>query len=66
MCIVIYNISSKNCIFSMTKKKENLSEDELDELLDQTFENQDMIHHKCQIRDDPAKKQAEWEKKYGK
>ncbi len=52
----------------MAKKKENLSEDELDDddLLDQTFKNQDIIHHKCQIRDDPAKKQAEWEKKYGK
>jgi len=47
------------------KKKENLSEDDLDALLDQTFEKQDLIHHKCQIRDDPAKKQAEWKKKYG-
>ncbi len=51
----------------MAKKKKNLSEDELDDdLLDQTLKNQDLIHHKCQIRDDRAKKQAEWEKKYGK
>ncbi|GAH72846.1 unnamed protein product [marine sediment metagenome] len=48
----------------MSKKKEKIFEDELEDLLDQTFENQDMIHHKCQIRDDPAKKQAEWKKKY--
>ncbi len=45
-------------------KKKDLSEYELDELLDQTFKRQGMIHHKCQIRDDPAKKQAEWNKKY--
>ena len=50
----------------MAKKKENLSEDELDDLLEQAFKGQDIIHHKCQIRDDPAKKQAEWKKKYGK
>lgn len=50
----------------MSEKKENNSEDELDDLLDQTFNNQDLIHHKCQIRDDPAKKQEDWKKKYGK
>lgn len=50
----------------MSKKKENISEDELDDLLDQAFERQDMILHKCRIRDDPAKKQAEWERKYSK
>ena len=50
----------------MSEKKENNIEDELDDLLDQTFEKQDLIHHKCQLRDDPAKKQAEWKKKYGK
>ncbi len=50
----------------MAKKKKDLSEEDLDKLLDQTFAKQDEIHHKCQIREDPAKKQAEWEKKYGK
>ncbi len=50
----------------MSKKKEKISEDDLEDLLDQTFKNQDMIHHKCQIRDDPAKKQVEWKKKHGK
>ncbi len=50
----------------MSKKKDNKSKDELDDLLDQTFESQDLIHHKCLIRDDPAKKQAEWKKKYSK
>ncbi len=48
----------------MTKKKDKISEDDLDDLLDQAFEKQDMIHHKCKIRDDPAKKQEEWNKKY--
>ena len=47
----------------MLKKKENISEDELDDLLDQAFERQNMSLHKCGIRDDPAKKQAEWERK---
>ena len=50
----------------MSEKKENNSEDELDDLLDQAFERQDIIHHKCKIRDDPAKKQAEWKNKFGK
>ncbi len=50
----------------MSKKKEKISEDELEDLLDQAFENQDLIHHKCQIRDDPTKKQTEWKKKYSK
>jgi len=45
-------------------KKEDLSDEELDELLDKTFEMQDQIHHKCEIRDDPRKKQDEWNKKY--
>jgi len=48
----------------MTKKKDNISEDELDDLLDQVFEKQDMIHQKCKIKDDPSKKQEEWNKKY--
>jgi len=48
----------------MKKKKDNFSEDELDEILEQAFKKQDIIHHKCKIRDDPAKKQAEWNKKY--
>ncbi len=47
----------------MAKKKENISEDELDDLLDQAFEKQDIIHHKCQIRDDPAKKTSSMERK---
>lgn len=50
----------------MTKKKEDISEDELDDLLDQAFENQDAMHHKCQMRDDPVKKQVEWKEKYSK
>ncbi|MBD3341175.1 MAG: hypothetical protein GF353_18865 [Candidatus Lokiarchaeota archaeon] len=49
----------------MSKKKEDPSEDDMEELLDQAFQQQDLIHHKCQIRDDPKKKQKEWEKKYG-
>ncbi|MFO8018752.1 MAG: hypothetical protein R6U96_08965 [Promethearchaeia archaeon] len=48
------------------KKRENNSEKNIDDLLDQTFENQAEIHHKCKIRDDPAKKQKKWEEKYGK
>ena len=48
------------------QNKQEISEDELDDLLDQAFENQDQIHHKCQMRDDPEKKKEEWEKKYGK
>ena len=50
----------------MSNKKQDTSEDDLDDLLDQAFENQDLIHHKCQMRDDPEKKRAEWEKKYNK
>ncbi|MFW9902649.1 MAG: hypothetical protein ACFFDY_15380 [Candidatus Thorarchaeota archaeon] len=50
----------------MSEKKKNEPEDDLDDLLDQAFENQDMIHHKCQMRDNSAKKQAEWNKKYSK
>ena len=50
----------------MAKKKEELSEDDLDDMLEQAFQKQDEIFHKCEMRDDPAKKQAEWEKKYGK
>ena len=48
----------------MTEKEEDISDDELDDLLDKTFEKQDMIHKKCEIRDDPAKKQKQWDKKY--
>ncbi|MFW9968950.1 MAG: hypothetical protein ACFFDF_02035 [Candidatus Odinarchaeota archaeon] len=48
----------------MLEKKKKETEDDLDDLLDQAFENQDNIHHKCQMRDNPAKKQAEWKKKY--
>ena len=50
----------------MAEEKKDISENELDDLLDQAFENQDLIHHKCQMRDDPEKKKAEWEQKYGK
>jgi len=50
----------------MVEKKKDLSEEDLDELLDQAFAQQDQIQHKCKIRDDPAIKQEEWEEKYGK
>lgn len=50
----------------MAEEKKETTEDDLDDLLDQAFEKQDLIHHKCQMRDDPAKKQKEWEKKFGK
>lgn len=50
----------------MPNKKKELSEDDLDDLLDQTFAKQDQIHHKCEMRDDPKKKQKEWEEKFGK
>lgn len=45
-------------------KKEDLSDEDLDKLLDKTFKMQDQIHHKCEIRDDPKRKQEEWNKKY--
>ncbi len=48
------------------KKEKEKSEDDLDDLLDQEFLKQDEIHHKCEMRDDPIKKQKEWEKKYQK
>ena len=50
----------------MSEKRKDIPEDDLDDLLDQAFEMQDLIHHKCQMRDDPEKKKVEWEKKYGK
>ena len=50
----------------MNDKKEDNSEEDLDDLLDRTFEKQDILHHKCQMRDDQATKQAEWKKKYRK
>jgi len=50
----------------MSEKKKKEPEDDLDALLDQAFENQDIIHHKCQMRDNLVKKQAEWNKKYSK
>lgn len=50
----------------MSNKKKDLSEEDLDDLLDQTITKQDQIFHKCQMRDDPEKKQKEWEEKYGK
>jgi len=50
----------------MSKKKNETSEDDLDDLLDEVFEKQDQIHHKCQMRDDPEKKKVEWKKKYEK
>lgn len=50
----------------MPEKKKDISEKDLDDLLDQAFESQDLIHHTCHMRDDPEKKKAEWEKKYGK
>jgi hypothetical protein len=50
----------------MANKKKELSEEDVDDLLDQAFAKQDQIHHKCEMRDDPKKKQKEWEEKYGK
>ncbi len=50
----------------MPDKKKELSEDDLDDLLDQTFAKQDQIFHKCEMMDDPKKKRKEWEEKYGK
>jgi len=50
----------------MAKEKKDLSEEDLDDLLDQTFAKQDEIFHKCEMRDDPKKKQKEWEEKYRK
>ncbi|MFW9942143.1 MAG: hypothetical protein ACFFFT_13975 [Candidatus Thorarchaeota archaeon] len=50
----------------MSEKKGKKSENELDDLLDQAFERQELIHRKCKMRDDPVIKQAEWNKKYGK
>ncbi|MGV9172308.1 MAG: hypothetical protein ACOC44_18950 [Promethearchaeia archaeon] len=48
------------------KKKENNLEEDIDNLLDQALKNQANIHHRCKIRDDPAKKKKEWEEKYEK
>lgn len=50
----------------MSDEQEKDTEDDVDDLLDAAFAQQDLIHHKCQMRDDPAKKKEEWEKKYGK
>lgn len=50
-------------VFIMNKK-EDISEEDLDDLLDKTFAIQDQVHHKCEIRDDPKSKQEEWDKKY--
>ena len=52
-------------IFMTEKKSDEETDDEVDDELDRAFAMQDMIHHKCKIRDDPKKKQEEWEKKYG-
>ncbi|TXT64296.1 MAG: hypothetical protein BAJALOKI3v1_230027 [Promethearchaeota archaeon] len=50
--------------YFIMNRKEDISEEDLDDLLDKTFAMQDQIHHKCEIRDDPKKKQEEWDKKY--
>ena len=47
----------------MSEKEKDESEDDLDDLLDQTFERQGLIHHKCQMRDDSDKKKKNGKKK---
>ena len=47
------------------KKSDKEIDEDPDDELDRVFAMQDSIHHKCKIREDPKKKQEEWEKKYG-
>ena len=47
------------------KKSDKKTNENIDDELDRVFAMQDKVHKKCKIRDDPKKKQEEWEKKYG-
>ncbi len=48
----------------MSEEKEEI--DDSDDELDRQGDDQDNIHHKCKMRDDPEEKQKKWKEKYGK
>lgn len=51
----------------MTKKdKKSDDYEELDDLLDKTFEIQDRIHPRCKISDTTKERQKRWNEKYKK
>ena len=60
---MILSLSDKHRKVYEKKDEDNVDSDDL---LDQTFNLQDQIHHKCKMRDDPVEKQKKWNEKYGK
>ncbi|MFX1337227.1 MAG: hypothetical protein ACFFDK_01315 [Promethearchaeota archaeon] len=51
----------------MTKKDKKFEDDDdLDDLLDNTFELQDRIHPRCKISNNATERQKRWNEKYKK
>jgi hypothetical protein len=48
------------------KDKKSDKNDDLDDLVDKTFELQDRIHPRCKISDNNIERQKKWNEKYKK
>ena len=48
------------------KDKKSDNKDDLDDILDETFEIQDQIHPRCRISDNTDERKKRWNEKYKK